>query len=251
MNTEKYLERIGLDCETSHTFDFLSRLQLAHVTTVPYENLDIIEGIPLELSPDALYNKVVERHRGGYCFELNALFAKLLRSLGFSVRDYLGRYLKGEEGIPLRRHRIIGVSLDGMEYILDVGLGQAGPRTPLRLEEGVLQEQFGESYRFERDKELGWLLMQLSHGEWIRLYSFTDEHQYEIDFIEPSFYCERHPTSPFNKKAIVALKTLDGRKTLNDREFKIFSDFELTHTEESVTDARFVEILVNEFGITL
>ena len=251
MNTEKYLERIGLDCAPTHTLDFLSRLQLAHVTTVPYENLDIINGIPLELSPDALYNKVVERRRGGYCFELNALFANLLRSLGFSVRDYLGRYLKGEEGIPLRRHRIIGVILDGIEYILDVGLGQSGPRMPLRLEEGVLQEQLGESYRFERDKELGWILTQLSHGEWIRLYSFTEEHQYEVDFIEPSFYCERHPSSPFNKKAIVALKTLDGRKTLNDRDFKIFSASELIHTEEAVTDARLAEILANEFGIIL
>lgn len=249
MNVSAYFDRIGLDCESEHTVEFLSRLQFAHVTSVPYENLDLISGKPIDLSPDAVYEKVVLRHRGGYCFELNALFAALLRELGFSVRDYLGRYLKGEVGIPLRRHRIVGVLLDGREYILDVGLGQSGPRMPLILEEGTTQEQLGESYRFERDGELGWVLSELADGEWRRLYSFTDEHQYEVDYIEPSFYCEKHPDSPFNKTAIVAIKTLHGRKTVADRDFKIFEGGELVHIEEGVGDARFAEILKNEFGI--
>ena len=251
MDAEKYLERIGLDLEPSHTREFLSRLQLAHVTSVPYENLDILQGRPISLDIPTLYEKVVVRRRGGYCFELNALFAALLRRLGFSVRDYLGRYLKGEVGIPLRRHRIIGVMLDGKELILDVGLGQSGPRTPLLLEEGLVQEQFGESYLFRRDPELGWVLHQLWGGEWVRLYSFTTEHQYEVDYIEPSFYCERHPDSPFNKKEIVALKTLSGRKTVDGRSFKVFSDGELVRILENMSDDRLRRVLYDEFGIDL
>jgi len=251
MDAEKYLRRIGLDLAPSHTREFLAQLQLAHVTTVPYENMDILLGVPLSLDIPDLYEKVVVRRRGGYCFELNALFAALLRSLGFSVRDYLGRYLKGEEGIPLRRHRIIGVMLDGEELILDVGLGQSGPRTPLLLREGLLQEQFGESYRFLRDPELGWVLHQLKAGEWVRLYSFTTEHQYEVDYIEPSFYCERHPDSPFNKKEIVALKTLSGRRTVDGRSFKVFSDGDLVSIEENMSDGRLYEVLRDEFGIAL
>ena len=248
MDAKKYFDRIGLSAEPSFTRDFLSDLQLAHVTTVPYENLDILLGKRIDLDVDAVYRKVVERHRGGYCFELNALLAALLRELGFTVCDYLGRFLKGECGIPLRRHRIIGVMLDGSEYILDVGLGQSGPRTPLILAEGLVQEQFGESYRFERDAELGWILLQLRDGEWQRLYSFTTEHQYEVDFIEPSYYCEKHPESPFNKKEIVALKTLDGRKTVDGRSFKVFSGETLLSIEENMSDERLLEVLKTEFG---
>ena len=249
MIIKDYLTRIGLDIEPTCTYEFLKRLQYAHVTTVPYENLDIISGKSIDLAAEAVYEKVVVGRRGGYCFELNALLSSLLRRLGFEVRDYLGRYLKGEAGIPLRRHRIIGVLLDGREYILDVGLGNSGPRTPLLLEIGTVQEQFGESYRFERDDELGYILCQCADGKWERLYSFTTEHQYEIDFVEPSFYCEKHPDSPFNKKAIVAMKTEDGRKTVADRDYKVFSGGELVHLEENIGDARFYEILTKEFGI--
>ena len=251
MDVEKYFERIGLSSEPALSAEFLAALQLAHVTTVPYENLDILLGQPIDLSVDAVYRKVVENRRGGYCFELNALLAALLRDLGFSVRDYLGRFLKGESGIPLRRHRIIGVMLDGVECILDVGLGQSGPRIPLVLAEGLVQEQFGESYRFERDVELGWVLLQLRGEEWQRLYSFTTEHQYEVDFIEPSFYCERHPESPFNKKEIVALKTIDGRRTIDGRSFKVFSGETLISIEENMSDERLLEVLRNEFGIVI
>ena len=251
MDVEKYFERIGLSSEPALSPEFLAALQLAHVTTVPYENLDILLGQPIDLSVDAVYRKVVENRRGGYCFELNALLAALLRDLGFSVRDYLGRFLKGESGIPLRRHRIIGVMLDGVECILDVGLGQSGPRIPLVLAEGLVQEQFGESYRFERDVELGWVLLQLRGEEWQRLYSFTTEHQYEVDFIEPSFYCERHPESPFNKKEIVALKTIDGRRTIDGRSFKVFSGETLISIEENMSDERLIEVLRNEFGIVI
>ena len=251
MDVEKYFERIGLSSEPALSAEFLAALQLAHVTTVPYENLDILLGQPIDLSVDAVYRKGVENRRGGYCFELNALLAALLRDLGFSVRDYLGRFLKGESGIPLRRHRIIGVMLDGVECILDVGLGQSGPRIPLVLAEGLVQEQFGESYRFERDVELGWVLLQLRGEEWQRLYSFTTEHQYEVDFIEPSFYCERHPESPFNKKEIVALKTIDGRRTIDGRSFKVFSGETLISIEENMSDERLLEVLRNEFGIVI
>ena len=251
MDVEKYFERIGLSTEPALSAEFLAALQLAHVTTVPYENLDILRADPIDLDVDAVYRKVVERHRGGYCFELNALMAALLRELGFTVQDYLGRYLKGESGIPLRRHRIIGVVFEGVECIVDVGLGQSGPRIPLVLAEGLIQEQFGESYCFERDPELGWVLLQWRDSEWQRLYSFTTEHQYEVDFIEPSFYCERHPDSPFNKKEIVAIKTIDGRKTVDGRTFKVFSGENLLSIEENMSYERLTEVLSQEFGIVI
>ena len=57
----------------------------AHLLAVPFENLDIHLGRPISLDQDALFGKIVTRRRGGFCYELNGLFALLLRELGFEV----------------------------------------------------------------------------------------------------------------------------------------------------------------------
>ncbi len=250
MNTKAYLNRIGLnenDIELS--YEFLSLLQYAHVTSVPYENLDIIDGIPLSLEVDDIFDKVVTSGRGGYCFELNSLFSALLCELGFHTRSFFARFLRGESTLPIRRHRLIGAECEGKLYICDVGMGQGAPRHPLLLCEGVVQEQFGESYKFERDDLHGWILYDLHEGEWRKFCSFTEELQTDADFVPTSFYCEKHPASPFNKTAMVAIKTPDGRKAINDRDFKIFCGNQLVYIEEGITDERFCEILKSEFGI--
>ena len=250
MNVKEYLSRIGLSgaCP-SLSYEFLCRLQYAHVTHVPYENLDIVEKIPLSLEHDDIFDKVVTKNRGGYCFELNCLFSAFLRELGFSTRDFLGRFLRGESSIPVRRHRIIAVDLDGVTYICDVGMGQSAPRYPLILKEGIIQEQFGETYKFEHDDFHGWVLYDLHKGEWRKFYSFTEDRQLDIDFIHPSFYCEKHDASPFNKGVMVAIKTENGRKAINVRDFKIFVGGDLSYIEENMTDERLLEVLKNEFGI--
>ena len=249
MDVKKYLSRIGLSASPSLSYEFLAQLQYAHVTHVPYENLDIVEKIPLSLEHDDIFCKVVEKNRGGYCFELNCLFSALLRELGFSTRDFLARFLRGETSIPVRRHRIIAVDLGDKTYICDVGMGQSAPRYPLVLEEGILQEQFGETYKFERDEFHGWILYDLHKGEWRKFCSFTEDRQLDIDFTLPSFYCEKHEASPFNKGVMVAIKTKDGRKAINGSDFKIFVGGELSFIEENMTDERRLEILKSEFGI--
>ena len=96
MNVKEYLRRIGLELPEPFVpnSENLRKLQFAHCTTVPYENLDIIRGIPLRLDDEGLYQKVVEEGKGGYCFELNGLFAWLLRELGYKVTEYASRYLR-------------------------------------------------------------------------------------------------------------------------------------------------------------
>ena len=102
-------------------------------TTIPYENLDILAGKPVSLDAEDIYRKIVTEHRGGYCFELNALLHGMLSEMGFAVESRFARYLRGESTIPFRRHRIVVVTLDGTEYMLDIGVGQIAPRLPLKL----------------------------------------------------------------------------------------------------------------------
>lgn len=252
MNVNKYLERIGLSGrEPDTTLEFLNKIQYGHVTNIPYENLDILSGIPISLDPHDLYDKIVTRKRGGFCFELNRLLAELLTELGFKNRSYLARFLRGESGIPVRRHRVIAVDIDGCTYIVDAGIGSEAPKYPLLLREGEVQKIGCESYKFMRDEVLGWVLYDYHQGEWRRFYSFTEDVQLEVDFIQPSFYCEKHKDSVANKTAMISLKTERGRKTISDRDYKIFEDGALTYIEEQVSEERFSELLISKFGISL
>lgn len=251
INTKDYFHRIGLPESTqiTHSYDFLKELQYHHVLCVPYENLDIINAVPISLQIEDIYDKVVNRSRGGYCFELNCLLSAFLDHLGFKTVNYLCRFWRGEAGTPLRRHRISAVSCEENIYICDVGMGQSAPRYPLKLEADIVQEQFGEKYKFVKDVFEGWILYDFHNGEWRKFYSFTEDRQLDIDYIMPSFYCEKHPDSPFNKVLMVSIKTPQGRKTINDREYKEFDGDELIYIESDLDDRRISDILKKEFGI--
>ena len=249
MKVKEYLSRIGIDEDLPKSPDSLRKIQYHHVTTVPYENLDIMRGVPLSLDEDHLFDKIVTRRRGGYCFEVNLALAALLTSLGYTVKNRFARFLRGEEGIPPRRHRVLLVECDGDVYVLDVGIGQPAPRYPLLLAEGLVQEQFGETYKFERDDFLGWVLYDLHKGEWRKFFSFTDEDNRECDFLYASYFCETHPESKSNKSNIVSIKTSTGRKTINGMDYKEFSGDELVYIEENISNKRLTEILNDEFGI--
>ena len=249
MDVNAYLARIGMEVPAgaAPTSELLRQLQYAHCTTVPYENRAILRGEPLSLEPEKLYEKIVERRQGGFCFELNGLFGWLLRQLGYSVTDLAARYLRGEATIPMRRHRVLKVTAPDGVWLCDVGIGEICPREPVALTEGLVQEQFGEAYRFEKDDFLGWVLMDLHHGVWRRFYAFTEEPQLNVDYEAATFYCEHHPDSPFNKQEMFALKTAAGRITLDGDLFKEFSGDDVS--VQTVPPAQMPQIYAR-FGLT-
>ncbi len=228
---EQYLARIGLEMPEKivPNAELLKKLQYAHCTTVPYENLDILRGVPLSLEIDDLFEKIVVQGKGGFCFELNGLFAWLLRQLGYRVTEYAARYLRGESSIPMRRHRVMIVHTDREgDWLCDVGIGEVCPRWPLRMSWKEVQTQQNESYRLEKDDFLGWVLTDLHQGQWKPFYSFTLEEQLPVDFVAPMFYCERHPDSPFTAQEMFSLKTASGRITLDGHLYKEFEGDKVT-----------------------
>ena len=257
MDTAKVAQtfkRIGLSVDLRNiapTFELLKKIQYAFVTTVPYENLDIIRRIPLQLTPEALFDKIVVRRRGGYCFELNCFYNWLLKELGYDTQNYFARYLRGENDIPMRRHRVVLAQSPMMDCgaVCDIGIGQRAPRLPLRLEQNTAQEQYGETYRFETDDFFGWVLCDFWDGAWGVFYAFTEEPQLDIDYVMPSFWCENSPDSPFIAKNMFSIKTDLGRKTIDDMTFKIFESGSVTeHVMADQTE--FYEVLAEHFGIS-
>jgi N-hydroxyarylamine O-acetyltransferase len=245
-----YLRRIGFSSVPELNFETLRALQRRHLLTVPYENIDIIRNIPISLEINQVFDKVVTRRRGGYCFELNALFAWLLRGLGFHVTDYFARFLLNEPEIPMRRHHVLGVSFEdgGEKYLCDVGVGLVIPRTPIKLAEGTVSKQTNETYKLTKENFLGYVLHELKERSWRPLYSFTEEEQIAADFKVTSFYCEKHPDSIFNKKDMVHIFTENGRKSVDHRELRIFSPEGVTvYTPQS--EKEYEQILKTHFGI--
>lgn len=217
MNTAEYLARIACVGKDEPTEENLFALQYAHLTSVPYENLDILLGKRISLEPEALFDKIVRRRRGGYCFELNKLFGLLLSELGYGVKNCVARYHRGESAMPKRRHQVLLVTLpgSGREYLCDVGVGAVIPLWPVPFRTDVSCIQRDCEYSVVTAGELGFMLREKHQGEWRGVYSFTDERQQDVDFVFPSFWCEFAPESPFNKQYMLSIRSEGRRVTLD------------------------------------
>lgn len=217
LTVDRYLHRIGYDGSREPVLATLQGLQRAHLTSVPYENLDLLYRRPCSLATSVMYDKIVNQRRGGYCFELNGMFTWLLREMGFTVSEYFGRWLLGEAlAVPKRRHRILRVDLPEGHYVADVGVGRVCPLTPLRLAPDLVQEREGVNYRIVADEIHGWIVQVEVEGKYENFYSFTEDPQQAIDFTYPHYYCATHPDSPFIAKTMVHMTTSLGRNSVAD-----------------------------------
>lgn len=209
-----YLKRIGVKGRPAPTVKNLFMLQKAHMLHIPYEDLEIWRGKAGSLAIAEVFEKIVVKGRGGYCFELNGLFAWLLKQLGYTVVEHFGRWLMGESlAIPARRHRVIRVMFPKATYIADVGVGQRAPLEPLELD-GEAQLCEGLRYRIVPDARLGHVQEVALKGVWTRVYSFDDAAQEPIDFNYVHWYCVNHPQSFFHANLLVHMPTLEGRRSI-------------------------------------
>ena len=213
MKVEDYLGRIGYCGGREPNAANLTALVKAHRLAVPYETLDLWRGRHVTLATEELFDKIVTRRRGGYCFELNGLFAWLLRQLGYNVREYFGRWHFGEDlKVPKRRHRVVVVALPGCpNQIVDVGIGLPFLMAPLAFEFGGPQTVGLQTYRVVRDPALSAVVeVRKRDGVWDRLFSFDTAPQLPLDFAYVHYWCETHPTSDFRQKVWVFLPSDDG-----------------------------------------
>lgn len=249
----QYLSRIGLHEPLALCAETLCAIVDAHFRHVPYENLDILQGIPLSLEKEALFCKIVEKKRGGFCFELNEALGTLLESLGFSVSHYASRFIAGtpEGEIPLRRHHILLVHLPEGDYFCDAGVMREAPRKALRFAEEQIQTDGVSEYFFRKDDFYGTILFQKLPGkDFAPLLGFTMEPQTTEDFIMPTFYCEKHADSPANKHRTVGRYTEKGSYNLVGSELRILENGQIVETRQ-IADTELDVCLQEYFGIVL
>ncbi len=214
---EAYLRRVEYGGSRRPSLEVLRGLHLAHMWQVPFENLDIHLGREIALSEESLYRKVVEDRRGGFCYELNGLFAALLSVLGFQVRLLSARVV-GADGLPGPEfdHLALLVDVGQRQLLADVGFGDSF-REPLALQSGTSQTQVGVSYRLEKASgEWSLLARAAGAGEgWRPSYSFTLEARRLDQFQEMCRHHQSSPDSPFTRNRMCTRATPDGRFTLS------------------------------------
>src|SRR5262249_47789047 len=151
---------------------------------IPFENLDVLLGLPIRLELDAIVDKLVHRRRGGYCFEHNTLLLHVLDQLGFAPRPYSARVRIGRtrEYTPARPHLFVGVELEGRPWLVDVGVGALSPTCALRLDTSDPQSTPHETRRFVFE-DGRWFHQALLGDTWTDVCEFTREEMPEIDRI--------------------------------------------------------------------
>ncbi|MEW6406063.1 MAG: arylamine N-acetyltransferase, partial [Chloroflexota bacterium] len=252
MNIPAYLSRINYDKPVMADISTLCGLQTAHMLTVPFENLDIGLKCPLRIDVESLRQKIVINRRGGFCYELNGLFAWLLKAIGFDVtylnaRDY--NEVDGSFGIDFD-HLVLLVCVAGesTRWLVDVGWGDTFTQ-PLDIDYPDEQVQGLRGYWLEPFKD-GYQL-------WQRNFEGSRERQYYFDLTAHSFpseyeaTCLYHQTSPksiFTQKRITTRLTEEGRISLDHEKLIV--------TKNGAREVRLVaeeerpSLLLQHFGIT-
>lgn len=243
-----YLERIKLS-ECRPTLDGLKRLQFAQMRQIAFENVAPYLGSVPDLSPEAVWEKMVVGRRGGYCFELNRLLGAAMAAIGFAIRPVLGRVRMGAPVGGPRTHLAWIVSLDGGAWLADAGFGGPGPVEPLGLDEDGAQTIRGIRFRVRLDQESGERVVErATETGWFALYGFDQVRVPDVDVEAANFLCSRWSNSPFPANLMLHRVTDAGRVSLLN---KTVRDARGKETEVSVIEsaAALEACLADGFGL--
>jgi N-hydroxyarylamine O-acetyltransferase len=256
-NINAYMDRIGVSGPVATDLASLRRLHYAHLLAVPFENLDIHWGRPVSLELDALYDKIVIHRRGGFCYELNSLFAALLTALGFQVTLLSASVIHGDGAIsPEYDHLALRVDLPGenLTMLADVGWGDSF-MYPLRLEIGApegpgeLQPTGRRVYRLDRVGQYHYLWHQDESGAWEQQYRFSLQPHTIQEFYAMCLYHQASPDSPFTRKRLATRATPQGHLTLS--EMRLISSQNGVRSETLLhNEDEYLAALKLHFGIT-
>lgn len=201
---DAFLKRIGLEpAEIKPDLESLKKIMYNHHRYVPFDNLDVwARAAEPSLSIPDLFDKIVNRRRGGYCFEINGLLESALRTIGFDCYSVGIRITKGRDFLPPVRHRGIVVTIDGKKYFCDAGLGFIFFPEPAGFNDGWVR--FG--YRAECQDGTGRVFVKKDDGE-EEILNFADRPALPIDFINPNFACSQDPNSGFRTRLSMVIMT--------------------------------------------
>lgn len=262
INYTHYLQQLGfkkseLDKPITPDLNTLKRLQLMHLTQYPFQSLTTLLDRPVDLEESSIYDKLVERCAGGYCYELNGLFLSLLRHLGYEARIITGAVVNNNqlERQNARTHMAIMVTVNRKNYLVDVGFGGLVPSAPLLFTYNQKNHKTGDQSGYDQQKSQTqttphgrykiikddsfenqvenpilpyvevnyerYILYCEVKSEWQMLYVFDLLPQSKMDMIVGSWYISTYPKSPFKSKLMASRLDEQGiRHTLLNNQYR-------------------------------
>jgi N-hydroxyarylamine O-acetyltransferase len=220
MNLDGYLQRITYTQPVRPDVNTLYGLHRAHMQSVPFENLDIGLKQVIRINERAIWDKLIINGRGGFCYELNGLFAWLLKQVGFEVTYLNARVFnrEGDLGIDFDHLALlVQIQSQSERWLADVGFGDSF-NEPLNLDEHGEQVQGLRAYKIERASN-GFIVWQKNYdGTWERQYFFDlQPHKFPEEYEAACRYHQTSPQSSFTRKSIISRATsLDSRISLED-----------------------------------
>lgn len=247
-----YLARIGIEDENIPlTKEGLDRLQFAHLCAVPFENIDLFDyDLKVDFGTEEMYDKVVTRRRGGYCFELNSIFMALLKAVGFEVHPAGVRIVAGRSdgNLPAIAHRASIVTIGGKRYYSDVGFGMTtAPGISICIDESGEQDVQGDTYTVEDRPYNNKVIIKHSDQGPSPLFMFVPDPFNVLDFIA---YNTNMQIAGFRAKRIANLRKPDGSISVDGDIFRRTQNGERIETELSSAGDAF-KVLSEEFGMLL
>jgi N-hydroxyarylamine O-acetyltransferase len=223
INLPRYLARIGYDGPVVPTLDVLRALQAAHLAAIPFEALDVLTGKGIDLDAAAVDAKLIDAGRGGYCFEQNGLFLRVLTAIGFDAVGLLARVrwmLPADAPLAARTHQLSCATIDGTAWLVDVGFGAMAPATPLALDREGAQPTAHEPCRVVA-LDGAWLVEAKMGGDWTPLYLVDPVPPPPVDYVVGNWYTSTHPSSHFRQMLVAARTTAEARYALRDNRLTV------------------------------
>jgi N-hydroxyarylamine O-acetyltransferase len=214
LDLDRYFARIGWATDPAPDLATLSGLVAAHVAAIPFENLDVLLGTPISLELDAVSAKLIDRRRGGYCYEHATLFGAVLERLGFTVRAHSARVTMAtpKHAAP-RTHMLLSVELPEGAYVVDPGFGGLAPRVPVPLDGSPAGDHW-----LARDAGEYTLNVRTPDGV-VAAWVTPLVPEYPIDFVLANHFTSTHPASSFTQRMMLrAFTGPDSRVTVRNRD---------------------------------
>lgn len=249
-NKEKYLQRINYSGNLEPNLNTLSTLQKQHLLSIPFENLDIHNNVPIRLSIEKIFDKVVNQNRGGFCYELNGLYYELLNAIGFEVKMVSARVFDQNKGYGKEYdHLAIIAKINDLEYLTDVGFGEF-TFEPLKLQLETVQKDHRGTFKIDKF-ENGYLkVCKIEKGKQTPEYIFKNKERRLKEFEEMCAYHQTSPNSHFTSKRLISLPTENGRITITGNKLKI-KEFYLTTEILLENEIEFKNELLDKFKVKI
>lgn len=245
---QDYLDILDLDGRKLD-FSFLRELVSRHVALFPFSSVGCQLGDDLPLDMDSLYQRIVIKRRGGYCFEQNGFLYEVLEELGFSPKLYLARVIYNQDIHPGLTHRLTLVEYEDEQYVLDGGFGALGPAVPVPMSQKETHDRNTVFRVFE--KQPGQYHMQvMKDGEFFSLYRFELCHYGQADCELGHFYSHQHPNAAFVNNLVASLIKENETRSLRNLEYWVISETETRQIKIS-SSKQLLEILTDEFDIRI